>query len=124
MKYLCLAYGDEAKWAAQSEAERAAVAEQCAAFDDLLRGSGHLIDMQPLEPSSGAALLRRQGGKLAVTDGPYVETREQLGGYYLIEARDFNEALQVLSSKAAALQPMGERLGWCVEVRPIGGPLV
>jgi hypothetical protein len=112
MKYLCLVYLEERKLNALSKSESEALIEESLAYDDMLRKSGHYIVSNPLQPVRFAATVRTRDGKAFVTDGPFAETKEQLGGFVLIEARDLNEAIQVASKI-----PPG-RLG-CIEVRPI-----
>jgi hypothetical protein len=111
MKYLCLVCAE-----AVTEQMPDAVAEQhveeYARFTEDIRRSGHLIAANRLEPPHAATTVRVRQGKISTTDGPFAETKEQLGGYYVIEARDLNEAIQVASRIPAA------RIG-CVEVRPI-----
>jgi hypothetical protein len=95
VKYLCLVYADEAKITAFTQGEwDAAVAENLALCEEL-RDSGHFVSAAPLDPVRTAATVRVRNGKLSTTDGPFAETKEQLGGYYLVEARDLNEAIQV-----------------------------
>lgn len=86
--------------------------EEYREFTEAIRASGHLVACNRLEPPGAATTVRVRQGRLSTTDGPFAETKEQFGGYYLIEARDLNEAIQV-----AARIP-GARLG-CVEVRPV-----
>jgi hypothetical protein len=112
MKYLCLCYDEEKKLAAVPKSEWDAIMREVYAYNEELREKGHLIAAQKLQPVETATTVRVRHGKLAVTDGPFAETKEQLGGYFLIEARDLNEAIQVASGLA------GARLG-CIEVRPI-----
>src|SRR5690606_30851812 len=114
MKYLVLAYGDQSKNEQLTPAEFEAIVAKARVYDEELRASGHLISGESLEWDS--VCLRPRGGKTVTTDGPYLETKEQIGGLILIEARDLNEALRI-----AALHPaanMGEELGWGIEVRP------
>jgi hypothetical protein len=111
MKYLCLIYFDEAKLAALTDAEVKELTQACIAYDDTQREAGHYIASSPLAPVAEAATVRVANGKLLVTDGPFAETKEQLGGFVMIEARDLNEAIAI-----AAKIPVGW-LG-CVEVRP------
>ena len=118
MKYLCLAYYEDKKFEALSKAEVNAIVSQCQPYDEALRASGHLVVSASLEKPVGATTsLRPRNGKVSVTDGPFAETKEQVGGFFIIEARDLNEAIRVASHHPAA--HLGERLGWGIEVRPI-----
>jgi hypothetical protein len=112
MRYLCLIYSDEAQWTAMSKEETAKVLGEYFAFTDEIKASGNLLGGDSLLPTTSATTVRVRKGKLSTTDGPYAETKEQLGGYYLIQARDLNEAIQI-----AARIP-GARHG-AIEVRPI-----
>ena len=112
MKYLCLAYEAEETFNSMSRAEWDMVREETLAYVDSMKKSGHLIDARPLRSAKGAATLKVRNGQLSVTDGPFAETKEQLGGYFLIAARDLNEAIQVASKWP------GARYGQ-IEVRPI-----
>jgi hypothetical protein len=112
MKYLCLAYEAEATFRAMPESEWNALREETLEYVDVLRKSGHLIQTNALQSVRTAATLRVRQGKLWVTDGPFAETKEQLGGFFLIEARDLNEAIQVASKWP------GARFG-SIEVRPV-----
>jgi hypothetical protein len=112
MKYLALVYLDEKAMAAMPEADWAALNRECIACGDSLRASGHMLDGAPLEPTTTATTLRIRNGKLSVTDGPFAETREQLAGFYMLEARDLNEAIQA----AGKIPPA--RYG-SIEVRPV-----
>ncbi len=97
MKYVCLGYFDEKKWEAMPESEQNAIMEECFAYDDVLRKNGHFIGGEALQTVRNAATLRFQNGKVLVTDGPYAETKEQLGGILLLEAQDLNHAIQLMS---------------------------
>jgi hypothetical protein len=111
MKYLCLICAErvmEQMPAADAEKHY----EEYREFTESIRQSGHFVACNRLVPPQGATTVRVRHGKVSTTDGPFVETKEQLGGYYVIEARDLNEAIQVAS------RIPGARLG-CVEVRPI-----
>lgn len=112
MKYLCLIYSDEKQWDAMPPAEMQAVMGEYFAFTDAIKKSGHYIAGDALKPTATATSVRVRNGKLSTTDGPFAETKEQLGGYYLIEARDLNDAIQVASRIPSA------RVG-TIEVRPI-----
>jgi hypothetical protein len=109
MKYLCLVYSDEDKLHSLPESPRDA---ECKAYGETLRNSGHLVTGEALESVQTATTVRIRNGKLSVTDGPFAETKEQLAGFYLIEARDLNEAIQL----AAKIPPA--RVG-SIEVRPV-----
>jgi hypothetical protein len=105
MKYLCLVYLDEKKLDSVPDSE-------CKACGDALRESGHHVAAEALQSVHAATTVRVRNGKMAVTDGPFAETKEQLAGFYLIDAKDLNEAIQL----AAKIPPA--RVG-SVEVRPI-----
>ena len=112
MKYVCLGYTEEGKWETLSESERKAMMEECFAYDDQLRKNGHFVGGEALQSARSAVTLRWQSGKVAVTDGPYAETKEQLGGILLLEATDLNHAIQLMSKHP------GVRLGGPFEIRP------
>jgi hypothetical protein len=112
MKYLCLIYGDEATWQKMPKAEADKVHGEYFAFTDSIRKSGHYVGGDPLQPTQTATTVRVRQGKVSTTDGPFAETKEQLGGYYLLEARDLNDAIQVAS------RIPGARIG-SIEVRPV-----
>jgi hypothetical protein len=112
MKYLCLIYEDETLWQKMPKVEVDKLYAEYAAFKEGVKESGQLIGCNPLQPTHAATTVRVRNGKISTTDGPFAETKEQLGGYFLIEARDLNDAIQV-----AARIP-GARLG-SIEVRPI-----
>jgi hypothetical protein len=117
MNYLCLAYYDEKKFDTLSGADLNAIREKCRPHDEELNQSGHLVVIASLQPTASTTTLRPRGGKATITDGPFIETKEQLGSFFIIEARDLNEAIRVASKHPAA--HMNEHLGWAVEVRPI-----
>jgi hypothetical protein len=112
MKYLCLIYDEEKKLGSMSKNESDAFMGEYLAFTDGIRKSGHYIGGEALQPVQTATTVRVRNGKVSTTDGPFAETKEQLGGFYLINARDLNDAIQVASKIPSA------RLG-SVEVRPI-----
>ena len=112
MKYLLLIYENEQAGADASEAEQGKVYQEYMAYSQSIRGSGHHLAGQALQPVSTATTVRVKNGKTLTTDGPFAETREQLGGFYMVEARDLDEAIGL-----AARIP-GARTG-CIEVRPI-----
>ena len=105
MKYLCLVYGAENEISKMDDHE-------CLAFDRSIRASGHCVASEALEPVATAKTVRIRGGKASIVDGPFAETKEQLAGFYLLEARDLNEAIQM----AAKIPPAREG---SVEVRPV-----
>jgi len=112
MRYLCLIYDEEKKVGAMSKSESDAFMGEYFAFTDGIKKSGHYLGGEALEPVQTATTVRIRNGKVSTTDGPFAETKEQLGGYYIINARDLNDAIQVASKIPSA------RLG-TVEVRPI-----
>jgi hypothetical protein len=112
MKYLCLIYDDEKKIDGMSKAESDKFMGEYFAFSDDIRKSGHYVAGEALQPVQTATTVRHRGGKLSTTDGPFAETKEQLGGFYLITAKDLNEAIQVASRIPSV------RTG-SIEVRPV-----
>src|SRR5262245_46142140 len=112
MKYLCLIHTDDKVIAGMSQAEIISLEEEHFAYDDELRKCGHFIVAEALENAHDSTIVKIRNGKMIVTDGPFVETKEQLGGFFLIEARDLNEAIQVVSRIPCA------RLG-TIEVRAV-----
>ncbi|MCK9814203.1 YciI family protein [Pseudomonas sp. MAFF 302046] len=109
MKYLCLVYSDEQLLHSLPESPKD---DECLAYAEAVQGSGRMLAAQALESVQTATTVRMRGGKLSITDGPFAETKEQLAGFYLIEARDLNAAIQVAGNIPAA------RVG-SVEVRPV-----
>lgn len=97
MKYICLGYMDETKWDSMSESERNEFMDVCFAYDEELLNKGHIIGGEALDSARNAATLRLKNGKVSVTDGPFAETKEQLGGFMVLEARDLNHAIELLS---------------------------
>ena len=112
MEYLMLICNRENDWQALPESERGAIRQEYFAFTDDIRKSGHYRAGNPLHPTTAATTVRVRDGKTLTTDGPFAETREQLGGYYLVEAQDLDEAIGI-----AARIP-GARMG-SIEIRPI-----
>ena len=112
MKYLCLIYDDQSAWAKMPKGESDKMMEEYFAFTEGIKQSGHLIKGDALQPTNTATTVRVRNGKIGTTDGPFAETKEQLGGYYLIEAKDLNDAIQVAAKIPSA------RFG-SIEVRPI-----
>lgn len=117
MRYLCLAYYDEKKFDALSQTELDAIVSQCPPYDEALRASGHLIASGSLQSTRTSTTVRPMSGRVAIVDGPFAETKEQVGGFFIIEARDLEEAIRVASQHPAA--HLGEQVGLGVEVRPI-----
>ena len=97
MKYICLGYLDAKKWETMSDSERNAAIDECFAYDDVLRKNGHFAGGEALQGPQNATTLRFQNGKVSVTDGPYAETKEMLGGILILEAKDLNHAIQLMS---------------------------
>ena len=112
MKYMLLIYDDEKVWSKFSEAERRKLFGEYMQFGEQIRSSGHHLAGAPLQPTATARSVRVREGKRLVTDGPFAETREQLGGYYLIEAKNLDEAIGIAGRIPSA------RLG-TIEVRPV-----
>jgi hypothetical protein len=126
MKYLCQIYLDEQEMGAMPTPQVEALNAEHHACDDALAESGHLVFTGALQPSKAAACVRVRNGRAAVTDGPFAETKEQVAGFFLIEARDLNEAIQVASRipsarlgtvEVRALAPLviGGREYWCMD---------
>jgi len=97
MKYICLGYFDEKKFEALSESERNAMLDECFDYDDVLRKNGHFAGGEALQSASNAATVRWKSDKVSVIDGPFIETKEQVGGILILEARDLNHAIQLVS---------------------------
>lgn len=112
MKYLCLAYEEEAVLNNLSESDWHALRQETLDYVDQLRRDGQLVDTRPLQSATTASTVQVRGGKTMVTDGPFAETKEQLGGFFLIEATDFDEAVRIASKWPSA------RFG-TIEVRPV-----
>jgi hypothetical protein len=112
MKYLCLAYEEERVLNDLSQGEWQALRKETLDYVEALRDSGHLIDAHPLRSATSASMIRVRDGALAVTDGPFAETKEQIGGYFLLEVSDRDEAVRIASGWPSA------RIG-SIEVRPV-----
>jgi hypothetical protein len=112
MKYLCLIYNEEKNMATMSKTDYEAVMKEYFQFTSDIKTSGHYLGGEALQPIQTATTVRVRNGKISTTDGPFAETKEQLGGFYFIEARDLNDAIQVASRIPSA------RMG-SIEVRPI-----
>lgn len=112
MKYLCLIYDDEKEWQKFPKDVQDKYMGEYMAFGDSIKKSGQYVGANQLQPTQTATVVRSRNGKVSTTDGPYAETKEQLGGYYLIEAKDLNDAIKVAARIPSA------RSG-SIEVRPI-----
>src|SRR5450755_3325988 len=102
MQYMLLIYNDEAKLGTMSEAERGKMFGEYGAFTEAIKKSGHMVHGAPLQQTSTATTVRVKDGKNVTTHGPFAETREQLGGYYLIEAKDLDEATMIAAKIPAS----------------------
>jgi hypothetical protein len=114
MKYICLGYIEPSKFETLSESDRNAFLDGCFAYDGLLRKNGNFAGGEALQSAHTATTLRWKDGKVSVTDGPYAETKEQLGGILVLEARDLNHAIQLMSKHP------GVKAG-PFEIRPAAG---
>ena len=112
MKYVCLGYYDKGKHDAMTEGEKNTMFDDCFIYDDHLRASGHWAGGEGLQPPETAMTLYWKNGKVATTDGPFAETKEQLGGILVLEARDMNHAVQLMTQHPAL------KYGSIFEVRP------
>ena len=112
MKYICLGYHDDKKWDSLSESEQNVFMDECFAYDDSLKKNGHFIGGEALQAAGTATMLRYAGGKVSITDGPFAETKEQIGGILVLEARDLNHAIQLMSKHPSI------RMGSSWEIRP------
>lgn len=97
MKYICLGYIDMKEFGQNPESYQVALMDECMAYDDVLRANGHFTGGEALQPAESAVTLWWKDGKATVTDGPYAETKEQLGGILILEARDLNHAIALMS---------------------------
>ncbi len=114
MKYICFGYTDESMWERMAEGDRRNFFDRCFSYDDELRRGGHIVAGEGLEQSRNAATLRWRDGAVAVTDGPYAETKEQIGGILIIDASDLTHAIRLMSKHPSL--PLG---GGCWEIRPL-----
>lgn len=117
MKFLCLAYYDVEAYRAMPRDQLSAVVSQCPPHDAELRESGNLLSLASLGEIRASVSVRPRGGKPTVTDGPFMETNEQIGSFFLIEADGIAEAIRIASKHPAAR--LGEELGWGIEIRPV-----
>ena len=112
MRYICLGYLDEKMWEKMSEAERNTFVSEATTYDNILRENGHFVGGEALQNTQNATTLRWNSGRVSVTDGPFAETKEQLGGIMILEARDLNHAIQLMSKHPSL------RMGGSWEIRP------
>jgi len=115
MKYICLGYINEKQWASATEEEQKAMMDECFTYDDELKKDGHFVGGEGLQGSQNATTLRWNNGKVSVTDGPFAETKEQIGGIMILEATDLNHAIRLLSNHPS-LRLLRDRGSW--EIRP------
>jgi hypothetical protein len=113
LKYVILGYLETGKFESMSESERNTVLDECFSYNDELRKKGHLVAEEPLQPANTAVTVAWKDGKVAVTDGRYAETKEQLGGIQVLEARDLNHAIQLMSQAPGVKRKCGT-----IEIRP------
>jgi hypothetical protein len=114
MKYICLGYYDKGKFDGLAEGDRNAMFDRCFDYDDQLRANGHWGGGEALQSSETALTLHWKNGKVVTTDGPYAETKEQLGGFLILEARDMNHAVELIGQHPAL------RYGNIFDIRPAG----
>ena len=112
MKYVCLGYLEPGKFENMSEGERNTALDECFSYNDELRKNGHLVAEEALQPANTAVTVDWKNGKVTVTDGPYAETKEQLGGFHIIDVPDVDAAISWAARSPTALHGV-------VEVRPI-----
>jgi hypothetical protein len=112
MRYVCLGFYDEKKFAALSEEQVQKMFDECFGYDDVLRRGGHFLGGEALDSDRNAVTLRMKDGKVDVTDGPFAETKESLGGILFLEARDLNHAIALMSKHPAL------KMGNMFEIRP------
>lgn len=112
MKYICLGYIEETMWDGWSEQQQKAFVDACLAYDVELRKNGHFVGGEALQSVRNATTIRSKNGKVVVTDGPFAETKEQLGGIMILQARDLNHAIQLMSNHPST------GMGGTWEIRP------
>lgn len=123
MKYVCLGYIDESKFAAVPQADAERMMEECFAYDDELRRGGHFLGGEALDSVRKAVTLRMKDGQVEATDGPYAETKETLGGILLLEARDLNHAISLMSKHPGVkmgpfeIRPADETINQLIQLR-------
>jgi hypothetical protein len=123
MKYVCLGFIDQAKFAEIPEEVAQKMMEECFAYDDVLRRGGHFLGGEALDSAQNAVTLRMKNGQVEVTDGPFIETKENLGGILLLEARDLNHAIALMSKHPGVgmgpfeIRPAHEAINRLIEER-------
>jgi hypothetical protein len=117
MRYVCLGFHDETAWNAIPVDQRQQLLDDTFAYEKVLRAEGRVLDSKGLQTARSAATLRFAGGKPTITDGPFAETKEQLGGFMLVEAHDMNHAIQLMSKIPCM------RMGGTIEIRPLNEEL-
>lgn len=123
MKFVCLGFIDESKFATVAPAEAQRMMEECFAYDDELRRGGHFLGGEALDSARGAVTLSANGGAVEVTDGPFAETKEMLGGILLLEARDMNHAIELMSKHPGVkmgpfeIRPADEKINELIALR-------
>ncbi|HLO98389.1 MAG TPA: YciI family protein [Fimbriimonas sp.] len=117
MKYLCLGYLNMEQFDAQPEAVKSEIMKKCFAQCVPFRATGKIVEEEGLQHTSLAKTIRPVNGKPTVTDGPFIETKEQLGSFFIVEANTIEEAVEIASLHPAAI--FGEEFGFGIEVRPI-----
>ena len=117
MKFLALAYYHEKTFEKTTPEEMKGIVAKCGPLDEALNATGKMEMVASLAATRETVSVRPRNGKPSVTDGPYVETKEQLGSFFLLEAKDMQEAIKLASMHPAA--NLGENMGWGIEIRPI-----
>ncbi len=123
MKFICLGYADQSKLSSMPKEEFEKIFEACLAFDDELVRGGHFVGGECLKPATEAVTLRQQGAKVEAVDGPYAETKEQIGGILILEARDLNQAIALMSRHPGVqlgpfeIRPADEEFAKMIEAR-------
>lgn len=123
MKFICLGYYNDTLSAEKSETEMAQMMEECMAYDDELRRGGHFVGGEALQHASQAVTLRMQSGQVDVTEGPFTETKEQIGGILILEARDLNHAIALMSKHPGVkvgpfeIRPADEEINALIKAR-------
>jgi len=115
MKYICLGYMDEKVWEKMSESEQQIFVDSCFSYDEELKRNGHYTGGEALQGAKNAAMLRMENGRVSVTDGPFAETKEQIGGIMILEANDLNHAIRLMSNHPSLHLGKG---GGSWEIRP------